>query len=201
MAVSDEDLMQRVKSGDLEALGALFDCHHAALYGFLRRFLGDAGAAEDVVQETFVRVWRHRSTFGREKAFGAWLYTIARNAATDEIRKRGKRPRSFTELELGSDGDELGIGPTEAGCEAAVMKLAVREQVRSALQELPAEQRMCLVLKEYEGKSHREIGEILGCSEGNARVMAHRARQALRRLLRPLLQTEERETESEGSCV
>lgn len=202
MAVSDEDLMERTTRGDLEALGILFDRHHTVLYGFLSRLLGDPAAAEDVVQEVFVRIWRHRSTFGREKAFTAWLYTIARNAAMDEIRKRGKRPRSFTDLQAGPDGLELAAGTGGPGPDAELWKRTVREQVREALRKLPAEQRLCLVLKEYEGKSHREIGEILGCTEGHARVIAHRARQAMRRLLQPLLQqVEERDAESEGSCV
>lgn len=205
MTVSDEDLMQRTTRGDpegLAALGELFDRHHASLHGFLRRFLGEAAAAEDVVQEVFIRVWKHRSTFAPGSTFSAWLYAIARNAAMDEIRKRGKRPRSFTDLDAGSEGAELGGESAGPGADAEVWRLTVREQVQRALQELPADQRLCLVLKEYEGKSHREIAEILGCTEGNARVMAHRARLAMRRLLQPLLQPAEvRKTESEGSCV
>lgn len=198
MAVSDEDLMQRTMLGDLEALGALFDRHHASLYGFLRRFLGEAAAAEDGVQEVFVRVWKHRASYQPGSCFTAWLFRIARNAALDELRKRGKRPRSFTELEAAPDV----AGSGSPGSDSEVWKLAIREQVQRALRELPADQRLCLVLKEYEGMSHREIGEILGCTEGNARVIAHRARQAMRRLLQPLLrQAGERQTESEESCV
>jgi RNA polymerase sigma-70 factor (ECF subfamily) len=101
--------------------------------------------------------------------------------------------RAGQEEQLGSG--ELAI----PGSEPSVRRLTLRDQVRAALLKLPPEQRTCLILREYEGKSHREVAEILGCSEANARVLTHRARQAVRRLLQPMLEAERRE--SEGSCV
>jgi RNA polymerase sigma-70 factor (ECF subfamily) len=199
MDASDAELMGRTRSGDLEALGTLFERHQPAIHAFLHRFLGDASAAEDAVQEVFWRVWQHRSTYDGRCGFTAWLYVIARHAALDEIRRRNRHATPFSGLR---DGQEEQLGTTELaipGSEASVRRLALREQVRAALLQLPPEQRTCLLLREYEAKSHREIAEILGCSEANARVLTHRARQALRRLLQPMLESERRE--SEESCV
>lgn len=199
MEASDAELMERTRSGDLEALGTLFERHQPAIYSFLQRFLGDAPAAEDAVQEVFWRVWQHRATYDGRCGFTAWLYVIARHAALDEIRRRQRHATPFSGLPDGRE-EHLGTGELAVpGSEASIRRLSLREQVRAALLELPPEQRVCLILREYEGKSHREVAEILGCSEANARVISHRARQAMRRLLQPLLEAERRE--SEGSCV
>jgi len=199
MDASDAELMGRTRSGDLEALGTLFERHQPAIHSFLHRFLGDAAAAEDAVQEVFWRVWQHRSTYDGRQGFTAWLYVIARHAALDEIRRRSRHATPFSGLKDGQEGQlrsgELAI----PGSEMSVQRLALRDQVRDALLQLPPEQRTCLILREYESKSHREIAEILGCSEANARVLTHRARQAMRRLLQLVLDAERRE--SEGSCV
>jgi RNA polymerase sigma factor (sigma-70 family) len=183
MACSDTELMRRAAASDLEALGALFDRHQPALCAFLCRFMGDAATAEDLTQEVFWKVWQYRASYDEKQQFGAWLYTIARHAALDEIRKRERQERSLPQL--------TDAWP-EVGFDAAVIEdLSVHAVVRDALLALPPDQRLCVVLREYEGKSHREIAEILGCSEGNARVMVHRARRALKERLKPLLESEE----------
>jgi RNA polymerase sigma-70 factor (ECF subfamily) len=199
MDASDAELMGRTRSGDLEALGVLFERHQPAIHSFLHRFLGDAAAAEDVVQEVFWRVWQHRSTYDGRHGFTAWLYVIARHAALDEIRRRNRQATPFSGLRDGQE-EQIDSGDLAVpGSETSVRQLTLRGQVREALLRLPPEQRTCLILREYESKSHREIAEILGCSEANARVLTHRARQAMRRLLQPMLEAERRE--SEGSCV
>lgn len=199
MDASDAELMERTRAGDLEALGTLFERYQAAIHSFLYRFLGDAPAAEDAVQEVFWRVWQHRSTYDGRCGFSAWLYVIARHAALDEVRRRQRHALPFSGLREGQE-EQLGTGELAfPGSEASIHRLSLREQVRAALVQLSPEQRTCLILREYEGKSHREVAEILGCSEANARVISHRARQAMRRLLQPLLEAEQRE--SEGSCV
>jgi RNA polymerase sigma-70 factor (ECF subfamily) len=187
---SDEELMQRVARDDRTAFGELFDRHHAALYAFLCRFLGDAAAAEDVTQDAFWRVWQYRRSFDRKRAFRAWLYAIARNAAIREAQRGGQGPAAH--LELTDTRHETGASaaaprPLDEG---VVERLTVREQVRAALQSLPEDQRLCLLLREYDQMSYAEIARVLGCSSGNARVLAYRARGAMRDLLRPILEEE-----------
>jgi RNA polymerase sigma-70 factor (ECF subfamily) len=194
MADSDEELMRRAGRGDREALGRLFDRHQPALFAFLCRFLGDAATAEDVVQDVFWRVWERRTIFDGSRRFTTWLYVIARHTALNEVKKPYRRAAPLSELS--EELQEHLQMPDDAplGSDLAIRDLYLREKVREALQALPPDQRLCLILREYEGRSHAEIGEILGCSEGYARVLAHRARAALRVLLRPLLKRE-------GNCV
>jgi len=203
MAASDEELMQRAGRGDLAAFGELFDRHQPALYGFLCRFLGNAALAEDVTQEVFWRVWQYRTTFDGRSAFSAWMYVIARHAALDEIRKPHRRTACFSELDEGREERlDVDMEGRLRAADAYIQELSLRTQVRQALQALPPDQRLCLILREYQGLSHAEAAVVLGCSEGAARVMAHRARRALRSLLEPLLAREQQEQrESEGRCV
>lgn len=199
MALSDAELMLRTGQDDLEAFGMLFERHQAALYLFLRRLLGNTAAAEDAVQEVFWRVWRYRTTFNGAREFTGWLYVIARHAAMDEIRRRSLHARSFCDLAVGQEA-RIGAGDRSVpGSDESLRLQSMREEVQRALLQLTPEQRTCVILREYEGRSHREIAEILGCSEGNARVLAHRARQAMRKLLASVLEQEE--LQSEGSCV
>jgi RNA polymerase sigma-70 factor, ECF subfamily len=193
MAVSDEALMQQAGRGDLTAFGELFDRHQPGLCAFLCRFLGDAATAEDVAQDVFWRVWQYRASFDAGRRFTPWLYAIARRAALDELAKPHRRAMPWSDLS--PERQERAAAPEVApGSDALIEALTVKEQVREALRALPPDQRLCVILREYEGRSHEEIAAILGCTEGNARVLTHRARHALRALLRPLL-------EGEGSCV
>lgn len=197
MAGSDTELMLRTGGGDLEALGELFERHHGAIHRFVRRFLGDA-AADDVTQDVFWRVWQYRGTFDGNREFSTWIYTIARHAALDELRRRNRHAIPFSGLsEPPDDGEQPAA--MALGSDQSVGRLLLREQVQAALLQLAPEQRACVILREYEAKSYREIGEIMGCTEVNARVLTHRARRAMRDLLQPLLDAERRESES--GCV
>ena len=190
---SDEQLMARVGGDDTAALGELFDRYHVPLFGFLLRVAGDRAVAEDLAQEVFWRLWEQRARYDPKRPFTAWLYTIARRIAWNELQRAGHRTARFSELSE-ADQQRFEAGEAEANSqppEEQVLAAARRSQVQSALQTLPPDQRLCIVLREYEGRSHREIGEILGCSEGNARVLTHRARRALRPLLASLWEGEE----------
>jgi RNA polymerase sigma-70 factor, ECF subfamily len=86
--VTDEDLMRAVRAGDLAKLGVLFDRYHAPLFDFLSRMTGNAAAAEDLVQDIFVRILKYRSTYRDDGRFETWLFRIARNARADYFRTR-----------------------------------------------------------------------------------------------------------------
>ncbi len=185
--------MARVGRDDTAALGELFDRYRPPLFLFLLRLMGDRAAAEDLVQEVFWRIWQRRTDFDPDRRFPTWLYTIARRLAWNELQCASHRTMRFSELSE-TEQQRLEAGehdPDQPPPEALVLAADHRAQVQAALQSLPPDQRLCLVLREYEGRSHREIGEILGCSEGNARVLTHRARRALRPLLVSLLESEE----------
>src|SRR5947209_4706036 len=192
MAESDEKLMQRISRGDLAAFGELFDRHQPAVHDFLSRFLGNATLAEDVVQEVFLRVWRYRESFDARQRFTAWLYGIARHTALTEAGRPHRQELSLDQLS-GDDREGTALNGSAAGFDASLVEaLTLKQQVSRALQELPPEQRACLILREYEERSYQEIATVLGCTAENARVLAFRARRALRGLLESQFQGEER---------
>jgi RNA polymerase sigma-70 factor (ECF subfamily) len=194
MAESDEKLMQRTGRGDLAAFGELFDRHQPGVHAFLARFLGNATLAEDVVQEVFLRVWRYRQSFDARQRFTAWLYGIARHTALTEAGRSHRRELSLDELPA-DEREAAALNGGGAGfSDHLIQELALREQVRRALQELPPEQRACVILREYEERPYQEIASVLGCTAENARVLAFRGRRALRALL-------ENEFQGEESCV
>jgi RNA polymerase sigma-70 factor (ECF subfamily) len=109
------------------------------------------------------------------------------------MQSAGHRTKRFSELSE-AEQERVSGGPDGGGelsPEASALAAEHRARVQAALRSLPADQRLCLVLREYEGRSHREIGAILGCSEGNVRVLMHRARRALKPLLKSILESEE----------
>ena len=172
--------MRQVAAGDNTALAVLFDRHKSRVFALLYHLLGDRAAAEDLVSETFLRVYRARGRYRAGTAFTPWLLAIARNLALGELRHRGVVKRSEQRLaeEALTGGDEWTVEQYELG-----------ERVRAALACLPEEQRAAVILKEYQQLEYREIGQVLGCSEAAARARTYRARVALRALLRDWWET------------
>lgn len=168
---SDEALMGRAQDGDREAFAVLYTRHRPAVTAFLIRFTGSPVLAEDLAQESFLRLWEARGRFDRRRKFKVWLYVAAKNLALNALKVR--REQSLP--------DELPEAVTQR---PSVLVEAVGE----ALQALPEPQRLVLVLTVYEQFSHKEAAEALGCTEVSARVLAFRARQALKRRLAPLLE-------------
>lgn len=175
--VTDEMLMERVVSGDLQALGMLFERHKQLLFGFLLRMLHDQTLAEDVLVDTFLRVQDRRATYKSGLKFTTWLYTIACHLATDTLRGRARREQ--LDQQLAVDEAASPLDPTLEACERNELAAAVRAAVNS----LPEEQRIVILLREYEGFSYREISQVTGSTEESVRVRAHRARLTLRKKL------------------
>lgn len=174
-AAPDDDLMRRMAEGEAEALAILFDRHKSRLFGFLYHLLGDRAVAEDLVGETFLRIFRARGRYRPAGGFVPWMLAIARNLALGELRRQGSLRRAQQRLMQAA-------APSPEGWRSR--RDEQRELVRTALLQLPEEQRAALVLKEYQGLSYREIGQVLGCSEEAARARTYRARGTLRELLR-----------------
>jgi RNA polymerase sigma factor (sigma-70 family) len=171
----DDEAMRRVADGDSAALAVLFDRHKSRLFAFLYHLTGDRSAAEDLLGETFLRVYGARARYRPGSGFAPWLFAIARNLALGELRHRGVVTRAQQRL--------LDDPPANES-ERAMEREQVGERVRAALGQLPEEQRSALVLKEYQQMDYREIGQVLGCSEAAARARTYRARLTLREALR-----------------
>jgi RNA polymerase sigma-70 factor (ECF subfamily) len=170
--VNDELLMRAVQGGDLDALGELFERHHRPVFHFLSRTIGDVAAAEDLVQEVFVRILKYRHTYDAGSRFETWLFRIARNARADHFRKRT--------LTTGPLDDASDVPAGDPGPAQQLERQIDVRQLERALRELPEEPRDLLVLARYHGLPYDQIAETLGIETGAVKVRVHRAIKQLR---------------------
>jgi RNA polymerase sigma-70 factor (ECF subfamily) len=175
---SDEELMVRLQAGDEAALDDLIGRWRAPLYGFLQRRT-DAGAMDDIFQETWLRVVRARARFDPRRRFSTWLFQIANNLCRDRYRRTGTIERGQAALteELGATG--RGHTP------AAASQVDARLDVERGLAALPDRLREVLVLRHQRGMDEAEIAEALGIPRGTVKSRVHAAMRALRAVLAP----------------
>lgn len=165
--------------------------HADRVYGALRRFGLDAGEADEVAQEVFVRAWRGLGRFEERARFSTWLYRIAFNEAQ---RRLTRRPPRRAEPEPDPDRDDpiasLPESP-ELGPEARTLDREFEHTLEDALDRLPDDWRAAVVLRDIEGLSTEEAAEIVGAGQAAFKSRLHRGRMQLRALLEPYLQLEE----------
>ncbi len=178
MSENDSELMRQVRDGRTSALATLFERHHARLYRYCLRMTGNRPTSEDLVQDVFMKMLKHKSQFRDDSVFMPWMYGIARNACAMHWRRAALHPVAESDL-----GDAAPAEPyaedDHAGAEQA-------DLVRRALLRLPPERREVLVLNRYEFKTYEEIARALGCSVSAAKVRAHRALKQLKDIYRDL---------------
>lgn len=175
---SDEQLLLAFQKGDTQAFETLLTRHEKGVYRFALRMLGDSMLAEEVAQESFLRIIQSASRYRAKASFRNYLYRIARNLCVDLLRKRPREPRT-PDLDAGSTGTPEGIpdetpGP-ENNAEAAQLQLLIRR----ALATLPADQREAFLLKEVKGMKLQDVAAITGT---NLNTVKSRLRYALARL-------------------
>lgn len=169
---ADEELAARATTGSDDHFAALVQRYSAPVYRIAYGVTGDSREAEDVAQETFVKLHRSLPQFQKDRAFRPWLFTIAVNTARSALRKRGSRP------EVSS------LAPAEAAASINVAEAsATRVDMQGALAALPPDYLQVAVLRGVEGLAFAEIGEILCIPEATARTRFHRARALLKRSL------------------
>jgi RNA polymerase sigma-70 factor (ECF subfamily) len=191
--VTDEALMVRFQSGDRSAFTVLVRRHQSPLYNFALRQLRSPSAAEEVVQDAFVRVVHNAAEFKHAARFSTWLYTITRNLCIDHVRKRSLRNHPSLDESKGAQG---GDGPTlgertadgRANVERSAVAIEIRERLLTAVDELPDEQREVFLLREVSNIPFKEIAEIVGVPENTVKS---RMRYALERLQAALSDFEE----------
>lgn len=182
--------MARLAEGHDAALNDLMERHAGKLFNYLVRSLQSEEEAEDLAQETFVRVYQNRAHFDTRQKFSTWLYAIASNLVRDRYRWRTRHPQVSLDAQNAETGTEFvdrligGDGSPAESLESTERA----EAVRRAVEALPVELRQPLILAEWEGKQQAEIGVILGCSAKAVETRIYRARKHLRAALEPLLQ-------------
>ena len=188
--IPDSVVVQRFLEGESRAFGELVDRYDKRLLNFVYRTIGDRERAQDLVQETFVRVYRHLHRFDQTKKFSTWIYTIAGNLAKNELRNRSRNPLVlFQTIKKNWEADHrpLEWEDTKLRPDDLFRKRHLREMVEKAVEELPEHHRIVFVLRELEGKTYEEIAEITGCNLGTVKSRLNRARNNFARIIEPLL--------------
>jgi RNA polymerase sigma-70 factor (ECF subfamily) len=165
-------LVGRAQGGDLPAFEALYRQHVRRVFGLCWRLASDDAAAEELVQETFVRAWANLASYRGEAPFASWLYRMALNLALNERRSRRRSPF----LSLARDARL-----PDAPARAASPDLGV--DLERALRALPPRARAVIVLHDIEGHKHEDIAELMGMEPGTSKSQLHRARKLLREAL------------------
>lgn len=190
--ISDEMLMIRYQRGDRSSFGLLVKRHQRPLYNFAFRQLRLQSAAEDVVQEAFVRVVQNAAEFKHEARFTTWVYTITRNLCIDQMRKRALRRHASLDDAKGADSDGPTLGEQTADKKANVEREATGDELKlriaQAVDELPDDQREVFLMREISNLPFKEIADITGVPENTVKS---RMRYALERLQAALSEYEE----------
>ncbi len=170
----DDALVARIAVGEEAAFRLLVDRWQQPVFAFLFHMLGSVEDAEDLAQETFVRVHRQAGRYRAQGRFRSWLFRIAGNLARSALRRR----RILRWVRL--DPQQYDLPDPGAAADRRVAEGELRRTVLEALRELPDRQREAVVLRRYQDLSHREIAEILGTTPAGVEGLLHRAMGALR---------------------
>src|SRR5918993_1000645 len=187
-AMDDSAVVTAFLGGEERAFSELVERYQTRLLNFVYRTIGDREKAEDLVQEVFIRVYRHLHRFDRSKKFSTWVYTIASNLAKNELRNRSRNPLVLFQTMQGSNEDEdrpLQFEDTTARPDDLYRKRHLRELVEETVAKLPEHHRQVFVLRELEGKSYEEIAEITDCNLGTVKSRLNRARNAFAEIIEP----------------
>lgn len=194
-AARDEDVLKEVAQGEEAAFAELLRRYENAILTFCYSFTRERGMAEDLAQETFLRVYRNAARYKPVAKFSTWLYKIAANLCINEIKRNRLRPVLALDEPAGSDPEGTRVIERLASGDDTPLtgaeKHEIQSLIRSAIDHLPDDQRTTLVLVEYHHLQYQEIAEILGVSVSAIKMRVKRARETLKELLK-VLQMENR---------
>ncbi len=187
--LSDEDLMLRTGQGDRGAFDEIVRRYTSRMVNVAYQMTGDRDLAEDVAQETFYRAYRSAASYKRIAKFSTWLYTIAINLCRNELRRRKHR---FYSLEEMAERDEeasvrIDIEDETAKPDRRVEQKELGRLIMQAIDRLPEKFKQPLVLRDVEGLSYEETGEILNLPEGTVKSRINRARQRVKEMIEPYI--------------
>ena len=200
MVELDDELMLRFQKGDEEAFNLLVRRHHKPLINFIARFTGDRDNAEDLAQETFIRIYKAADRYKQGRAkFKTWMYIIAKNLCKNELRNRSRRDRyrvdNTTMSQHSTDGDseEIDIVASASASsayqpEVALQRKELNKTIQTAIGELPEQYRYPLILRDIQGLSYDEISDILELRSGTTKSRINRARIMLKDKLKPYME-------------
>jgi RNA polymerase sigma-70 factor (ECF subfamily) len=184
MEEADEDAVARARSGDEAAFRGLVERHGRRIFRLAYRMTGNEQDAEDVVQETFLRAYRHLDDFEARSQVGSWLYRIAANCAYDVLRGRQRR-EALVAVDPGED-EAVSMPSQDPTPERLAISAEVRARVRAAMERMSVLERSAFVLRHFEGMTTEEIGRALGLETSATKQSVFRAVRKLRQVLAPM---------------
>jgi RNA polymerase sigma-70 factor (ECF subfamily) len=187
LTATDESLFSQVQRGDMHAFDMIVSRYKTRLYNCIFRLVGNPEMAEDLVQETFLRVYRNRNNYQATSNFSTWIYTIALNLARSELRKRKRRQFFSLNSSANEDSNTEGFDLPDPGADPAeyLEQTELGKAIGHAIKQLPIKYRMVIVLRDIEELSYEQISEIMHCPTGTIKSRVNRARLRLQEMLRP----------------
>jgi len=183
----DHQLMAKIAVGDHQAFRSLVERHQDQLVGTISKMLGNHNDSEDIAQQVFIRVWKHAKRYKPNNKFTTYLYTITRNLVYNESRRRSrKKTVSSDQLEEDQNFHQT-ADPTKVP-DSQLLQSELQMAVDQAIQALPENQKMAVILRRYENLPYEEIAEILNTSVSSVKSLLFRARTALRETLSKYLE-------------
>jgi len=184
----DQELVLRVQQGDKSAFDLLVIKYQHKIIQLVNRYVKDHSEAQDVAQETFIKAYRALGGFRGDSAFYTWLYRIAINTAKNYLVSRSRRNSDY-QIDI-DDAEACENAPQLQGMETperSLLNEEIIETIKTAIDNLPEEMRIAIMLREFEGMSYEEIAEAMDCPVGTVRSRIFRAREAIDNKLNPLL--------------
>jgi len=191
--LSDEDVMERCAMGSEAAFRALVQRYRTRIMNLVCRFINDRDRAEEISQEVFLRVFRNRERYRKTGKFSTWIFTIAVNLTKNEIRSRVRHRGTFSldAMEEESSGQGVTFPDAKPLPDEDLNAHEIGQKVAEALRKIPARYREAVVLRDVEGLSYEEVGQILRIPGGTVRSRINRARLMLKERLKPYLTLED----------
>lgn len=188
-AETDKELVKRVQQGDKAAFDILVLKYQSRIINLVSRFVRNQADAMDVTQEAFIKAYRALPNFRGDSAFYTWMYRIAVNTAKNYLAVQSRRPneadQDISEIEQIEGNDAL---REQATPEHMLLTDEIQSTVINAIENLPEDLRMAIMLRELEGLSYEDIAVVMECPIGTVRSRIFRAREAIDNELRPLIQ-------------
>jgi len=180
--LTDEELIAKFQDGDVGAYTQLVNRYKDRLFNFIYRFVYDIDKAEDILQDTFLKLYTHKNSYREIAKFSTWLYTIAGNLAKTELRKL-KRRKTYSVSDLSRNDQEFVIKSPDGSTELEAEAINIEKNIQKALNQLPKDFKTIIILRDIQELSYEDISRIVNVPIGTVKSRINRGRLKLQKLL------------------